>query len=197
MRGATDVRAHRGAPVRTPSSRFVRALALGDTRALGDRDWDVLRATGLTHLIAISGFHVGLVAGFGALLARGLWLLWPALALRLPRADSGGRVAACFGAAAVCGACGFRAADGAHAADDRGRAGCACLSAADRGAPRRWRWRASRCCWPIRSRLLGAGFWLSFLGVAWLLCCLPRGSGQRRCATSCRRRAWRRSGCCR
>src|SRR3546814_10118201 len=42
-----------------PQARFVRALALGDTRELSDRDWEVLRATGLTHLIAISGFHVG------------------------------------------------------------------------------------------------------------------------------------------
>ena len=39
-------------------------MALGDTRGLGDLDWDTLRAAGLTHLIAISGFHVGLVAGF-------------------------------------------------------------------------------------------------------------------------------------
>src|SRR5690606_12840573 len=45
-----------------PASRFVRALALGDTRGLGDIDWEPLRATGLTHLIAISGFHVGMVA---------------------------------------------------------------------------------------------------------------------------------------
>lgn len=49
--------------VRSDAARFVRALALGDTRALDDADWQVLRATGLTHLIAISGFHVGLVAG--------------------------------------------------------------------------------------------------------------------------------------
>ncbi|PSD09459.1 hypothetical protein C7E19_24725, partial [Stenotrophomonas maltophilia] len=29
-----------------------------------------LRALGLTHLVAISGFHVGVVAGFGVLLCR-------------------------------------------------------------------------------------------------------------------------------
>ena len=70
--------------VASPSSRFIRALALGDTRALGDADWEALRANGLTHLIAISGFHVGLVAGFFALIVRGMWWLWPALARRWP-----------------------------------------------------------------------------------------------------------------
>ncbi len=57
------------AAVPAGGARFVQALALGDTRGLSDQDWEVLRATGLTHLIAISGFHVGLVAGFGALVA--------------------------------------------------------------------------------------------------------------------------------
>ena len=65
--------------------RFVAALALGDTRGLDDHDWEVLRATGLTHLIAISGFHVGLVAGIGALLARAAWWAWPPLARWLAR----------------------------------------------------------------------------------------------------------------
>jgi competence protein ComEC len=50
------------------TGRFVQALSVGDTRGLDERDWEVLRATGITHLIAISGLHVGLVAGFGALL---------------------------------------------------------------------------------------------------------------------------------
>ncbi|MEO7252530.1 MAG: ComEC/Rec2 family competence protein, partial [Arenimonas sp.] len=36
--------------------RFVQALAVGDTRGLTAQDWETLRATGLTHQIAISGF---------------------------------------------------------------------------------------------------------------------------------------------
>ncbi|PSD45776.1 hypothetical protein C7E24_13995, partial [Stenotrophomonas maltophilia] len=32
---------------------------------VSDADWEHLRALGLTHLVAISGFHVGVVAGFG------------------------------------------------------------------------------------------------------------------------------------
>src|SRR5690606_41688598 len=67
------------------TARFVRALALGDTRGLDDRDWDILRITGLTHLIAISGFHVGLVAGFGAVLARLAWWLLPGVGRYWPR----------------------------------------------------------------------------------------------------------------
>ncbi|HZF98952.1 MAG TPA: ComEC/Rec2 family competence protein, partial [Pseudoxanthomonas sp.] len=67
------------------SSRFIRALALGDTQALEQRDWETLRAVGLTHLIAISGFHVGLVAGFVSLLCAGTWRLFPRLGRLLPR----------------------------------------------------------------------------------------------------------------
>ena len=72
------------AAVPSASSRYIRALALGDTRGLEDRDWEVLRAAGVTHLIAISGFHVGLVAGFFALCGAGLWRWVPSWARRMP-----------------------------------------------------------------------------------------------------------------
>src|SRR3546814_3063445 len=64
------------AAVPSSSSRYVQALALGDTRGLDDLDWETLRATGLTHLIAISGFHVGMVAALFALLGVGLWRMF-------------------------------------------------------------------------------------------------------------------------
>jgi competence protein ComEC len=63
------------------SARYIQALVLGDTRQLSDADWQLLRQHGLTHLIAISGFHVGLVAGFAALIVRVLYFLVPSLAL--------------------------------------------------------------------------------------------------------------------
>jgi competence protein ComEC len=63
---------------------LLRALTVGDRRGLQDRHWDVLRATGTSHLMAISGLHVGLVAAMGALLGRGAVWLWPRLALRMP-----------------------------------------------------------------------------------------------------------------
>jgi len=72
-------------PGDTHAARLLRALSVGDERALDERDWQVVRATGIAHLIAISGFHVGLAAVFGALLVRLVWWLFPSLGLRLAR----------------------------------------------------------------------------------------------------------------
>ncbi|RDI99649.1 DNA internalization-related competence protein ComEC/Rec2 [Dyella solisilvae] len=64
---------------------LLQALAVGDTRGLTSRDWDVARANGISHLLAISGFHVGVAAALGAWLARLCYWGWPALGLRVPR----------------------------------------------------------------------------------------------------------------
>src|SRR5690606_14621403 len=42
------------------AGRFLRGIGLADTRGLHDADWEVLRATGTSHLLAISGLHLGL-----------------------------------------------------------------------------------------------------------------------------------------
>jgi len=86
-------------------ARFVQALALGDTRGLQQADWDDLRALGLTHLVAISGFHVGLVAGFAAWLVALAWRAIPAMGRYLPRplAAAAGAVAGAGLYAAVAG----------------------------------------------------------------------------------------------
>ncbi|WP_280546734.1 MULTISPECIES: DNA internalization-related competence protein ComEC/Rec2 [unclassified Halomonas] len=52
--------------------RWLAALTLGASERLETRDWDLLNATGTTHLMVISGLHVGLVAAFALWLARGL-----------------------------------------------------------------------------------------------------------------------------
>jgi competence protein ComEC len=159
--------------VPTPAARFVRALALGDTRALSDADWEALRANGLTHLIAISGFHVGLVAGLFALLARVGWWLWPRLGRRWPASV----VAALC---AVMGATTYAAVAGFALPTLR-----TVLMIAVVAAARTWR-RPVRAAQALALALMavllvdplaviGAGFWLSFLGVAWLLWCLPHG----------------------
>lgn len=66
------------------SAGLLRALAVGDQHGIVQGDWQVLRATGIGHLISISGLHVGLFAVFGALLARGIWKCWPRMTLRIP-----------------------------------------------------------------------------------------------------------------
>jgi competence protein ComEC len=156
-----------------PSSRFVRALALGDTGGLADADWNVLRANGLTHLIAISGFHVGLAAGFFALFARGLWWLWPTLGRRWPRTQAAGLAAACGGLV-------YAAVAGFALPTVRTLLMIVIVVAA-----RLWRRQQPAADALALAAIavllvdplapLGAGFWLSFAGVAWLLWCLPQG----------------------
>ena len=157
--------------VPSSTSRFVRALALGDTRFLDDDDWSRLRAAGLTHLIAISGFHVGLVAGFFALVAAAIWWLLPGLCRRLPRPFAAG-----FGA--VAGAFAYAAMTGFALPTLRTAVMIAVLVAARclRRHQRMTESLALACVVLLMLdplSVLGAGFWLSFAGVAWLMWCLP------------------------
>ncbi|MBT8062867.1 MAG: competence protein ComEC family protein, partial [Gammaproteobacteria bacterium] len=46
-----------------PTMPLLAALAVGDRQFLSSEHWQVLRRTGLSHLVAISGLHVGIVAG--------------------------------------------------------------------------------------------------------------------------------------
>lgn len=153
------------------ASRFIRALALGDTRALDDADWQVLRANGLTHLIAISGFHVGLVAGGFALFARGLWWLWPGLARRWP-APLPAAAAGAFGAALYTAVAGFALPTVRTLLMIAVVASLRLLRRPLRGADA-LALAAIAVLLVDPLAVLGAGFWLSFLGVAWLLWCLP------------------------
>jgi competence protein ComEC len=50
-------------PIRAGPVAVLDAVAAGDRRGVDDAVWDVLRDTGTSHLLAISGFHVGVVAG--------------------------------------------------------------------------------------------------------------------------------------
>jgi len=45
-----------------PAAALIRALAIGDRSGFSDSDWAIFRRTGLSHLIAISGLHIGIVA---------------------------------------------------------------------------------------------------------------------------------------
>lgn len=54
---------------------LIRALIIGDRQRMSADQWQVLRQTGTSHLLAISGLHIGLVAGFVFAGCRGLLLL--------------------------------------------------------------------------------------------------------------------------
>ncbi len=82
--------------LRSDFSERIRSRLAGDTGALaaallvGDRDWisegatEAMRDAGIAHLLAISGLHMGLVAGCVFFFIRLLLSLHPATALRWP-----------------------------------------------------------------------------------------------------------------
>ena len=61
----------------SPYAGFYDALTFGERSRVTQDQWQVLQQTGTTHLMAISGLHIGLAAGLGALLFAGLWRLLP------------------------------------------------------------------------------------------------------------------------
>jgi competence protein ComEC len=72
------------ATVPGPDGALVKALAVGDRAGISARQWRVLRANGVSHLLAISGLHVGLAAFLAWLLTATLWRRSTRLLLRLP-----------------------------------------------------------------------------------------------------------------
>jgi competence protein ComEC len=159
------------------SARFLRGLAVGDTRALDERDWEILRQTGLSHLLAISGLHIALVAGFAALWLRGLYWMLPRLGLHWPLPQAAA-------AAALLGAVGYSALAGFGLPTQRSLVMLAVVLLAlllrQRTGLLQGLALAGLAVWlfdPLAP--LSAGFWLSFLGVFWLLLCVPQEAGTR------------------
>lgn len=60
------------------------ALAIGDQRGIPQEHWDIFRRTGISHLVAISGLHITLVAAVVGGLLGGVWRRIPWLLLRCP-----------------------------------------------------------------------------------------------------------------
>lgn len=57
------------------------ALVMGDQNSIEQDDWRIFNATGIGHLISISGLHVTMLSGVGASLGAFLWRrrTWPLL----------------------------------------------------------------------------------------------------------------------
>jgi competence protein ComEC len=73
------------------------AMTTGHEAWLDPAEVDVMRDSGLAHILSISGLHMAVVGGFAFFLARLLVAAWPWLALRVP----GKKVAAWAGLLAV------------------------------------------------------------------------------------------------
>jgi competence protein ComEC len=67
----------------------VAALVVGDQQAIDRADWDVFRATGVAHLMSISGLHVTMFAWVATWLLGWLWRRSPRLCLALPAQTAG------------------------------------------------------------------------------------------------------------
>jgi competence protein ComEC len=160
---------------------LLRGLAVGDRRGFEDRDWLALRQTGTTHLFSISGLHVGMIAVFVGLLVSGLTRVVPSLLRIAPR-----RV--WMLPPALLAAFGYALLAGLEVATQRSVAmiavaGVAVMMRRGAGAWHSWCLALAVIIAIDPLAMLGIGFWLSYLGVAWLIL---QGQGRHR-------QAWWRS----
>jgi len=72
-----------------PLTPVIIAFVTGAEDKITDRQWQVMRATGTSYLVAISGLHVGLVASLVLILVQFLWKLSSCLPLLLPAREAG------------------------------------------------------------------------------------------------------------
>ena len=71
-----------------PYGGLIAALVVGDQNAIERADWDIFRATGVAHLMSISGLHITMFAWLAALVLGWLWRrsAWLCLCLPAPSA---------------------------------------------------------------------------------------------------------------
>ncbi|MES9968880.1 MAG: DNA internalization-related competence protein ComEC/Rec2 [Candidatus Thiodiazotropha sp.] len=75
------------------ASSLVKALAIGDKRGFETPQWRVFNVTGTNHLVAISGLHIGIVAGWLLFVSQWLWRRSERLTLKLPALKAGSVIA--------------------------------------------------------------------------------------------------------
>ncbi len=67
-----------------PQAALIKGLAVGIRDTMTDSQWQLLQKTGTSHLLAISGLHIGLVSGFAFFITRKVWSLLPRMPLYCP-----------------------------------------------------------------------------------------------------------------
>lgn len=157
---------HLGSSLVSADNRRLLALLVGDRQALSDADWDVLQRTGTSHLLVISGLHVGMLALAFFLLVQQLvrWSPWhwpwPQLWLSAPLA--------------LCAAASYALLAGMAVPVQRALLMCAAALLL-----KLWRraigpvtlWLLAMCMVVLANPAapLRAGFWLSFIAVGLLI----------------------------
>lgn len=158
-----------------PALPYLQGLAIGAVQSLPAAEWALLRRSGTTHLVAISGFHVGLVALpfalSGALVARGLLRIGGAATPRLWAVWSGLAAALGYGALA-----------GFSVPTIRAVAMLACIAVLTQLRRAVSVVDVLAICLVVvvvidPLALLAPGFWLSFAGVAIVVLALPAADG--------------------
>ena len=151
---------------------LIAALVVGDQQAIERVDWDVFRATGVAHLMAISGLHVTMFAWLAAGLVGWLWRRSGRLCLAVPAPT-----AALLGGVLL--AMAYALFSGWGVPSQRTVLMLATVAVL-RLSGKRWPWPAT---WLLACAvvvvvdpwaLLQAGFWLSFVAVGILF---ATGSG--------------------
>lgn len=152
-----------GAGERKRLAGVVAALVVGDQQAIDRADWDVFRATGVAHLMSISGLHVTMFAWLATWVVGWLWRRSSRLCLAWP-APSGGLLGGLLLAT------GYALFSGWGVPSQRTVWMLATVSLL-RLSGRRWPWPL---VWMLSCAvvvafdpwaLLQAGFWLSFVAV--------------------------------
>ncbi|HET7650449.1 MAG TPA: DNA internalization-related competence protein ComEC/Rec2 [Gammaproteobacteria bacterium] len=153
------------------------ALAVGDTTAITPQQWQVFRSTGTAHLVAISGLHIGLLAGLMLLFTGLIWRRNAWLCERVP-VPIASWIAALAGATAYAAMAGFSVPTQRALVMLAVAAGCVVLR-------RRERWQDVLGLSLIVVLLLdplsicSIGFWLSFGAVASILYAVSGWSGRK------------------
>ena len=152
----------------------IAALVVGDQAAIERADWDVYRATGVAHLMSISGLHVTMFAWAAALCVGWLWRRSSRCMLRLPA-----QYAALVGGALL--ATGYALFSGWGVPSQRTIWMLATVALL-RLTGKQWPWPL---VWLLAMAvvvaidpwaLLQAGFWLSFVAVGVLFASDQRGA---------------------
>ncbi|MCZ2496290.1 DNA internalization-related competence protein ComEC/Rec2 [Xylophilus sp. Kf1] len=159
------------AAARRRAAGVVAALVTGDQQAITQGDWDVFRATGVAHLMSISGLHVTMFAWLAALAVGWLWRRSSRLCLRWPAQH-----AALVGGVAL--AAVYALFSGGGLPSQR-TVFMLAIFAGLRLSGRRWPWPQAwlaACAGAVALdpwALQQAGFWLSFVAVGVLFASGP------------------------